>query len=233
MTHTEHKRNSALLLGAAAVSAAAYSYLPSMAGKAIHKIKRKKETEYLYLTFDDGPDSVYTEKLLDLLAEYQIKATFFVVGAFAKESPHIIQRMQAEGHLIGLHSLSHKSAMIQSPWYTENEFAANLSILKELGVQTEYYRPPWGHVNLWTLRCLKKYRLKKVLWDVMAQDWQEEISEEEIQYRLLKRTGGGDIICLHDGRGKNEAPARMLAALEKTLPIWLEEGYQFKRIDER
>ena len=68
----------------------------------------------------------------------------------------------------------------------------------------------------------------------MAEDWEEDITEDDIQYRLLKRAGKGDVICLHDGRGKTpEAPARTIAALEKTIPIWLEEGYQFKLIDEK
>lgn len=68
----------------------------------------------------------------------------------------------------------------------------------------------------------------------MAEDWEEDTTEEEIQYKLLKRAGKGDVICLHDGRGKKEeAPEKMIAALEKTIPIWLEEGYQFKLIDEK
>ncbi len=67
----------------------------------------------------------------------------------------------------------------------------------------------------------------------MAEDWEEDTTEEEIQYKLLKRAGKGDVICLHDGRQKKEAPEKMIAALEKTIPIWLEEGYQFKLIDEK
>lgn len=221
-----------LVTGLVAAVAVGYSYVPSQIGKVANRYRRKKTNKSVYLTFDDGPDPVYTEKLLDLLKAYNIKASFFVVAQFAEENPFLVNRMRAEGHLIGLHSLKHKSAMIQTPKYTNMEFAKSMEIMETLGVKAKYYRPPWGHVNLVTLKNLKKHSLSKVLWDVMAQDWRKDITVDEIQYKLLKRTTAGDIICLHDGRGVNDAPAKMIEALEKTIPIWLEEGYQFRKIDE-
>ena len=167
--------------------------MPSQAGKWKFYTDGGERTKTIYLTFDDGPSTEYTESLLDLLDEYQIKAAFFVVAEAAEQNPDLIR----------------------------------------LGVTPIYYRPPWGHVNLATLRLIRRLRLKKVLWHVMVQDWKEDTSREEIQYKLLKRTGRGDIICLHDGRGSDGAPGRMLAALADTIPVWLEEGWQFKRLDER
>ena len=61
----------------------------------------------------------------------------------------------------------------------------------------------------------------------MAQDWRGDLTVETIEKRLLRRTTGGDIICLHDGRGENDAPARTIAALQRTLPYWISNGYQF------
>lgn len=87
-------------------------------------------------------------------------------------------------------------------------------------------------MNWETLRQIKKLGLREVLWHVMVQDWQANMTEEEIQYRLLKRTGRGDIVCLHDGRGRKGANETMVRALEATIPVWLEEGWQFKRVDE-
>lgn len=227
------KREKAVI-GLLAAAAAGYSYIPSVCGKVKYRSMAAEKDKTLYLTFDDGPSAAYTGKLLDLLAEYDVKATFFVVADSAKRHPELIGRMKEEGHLIGLHSLEHKSAMLQTPFYTDGEFRESLKIMKDLDIDVKYYRPPWGHVNLFTLINLKKYNLKKVLWHVMAEDWEENTTEEEIQYKLLKRAGKGDVICLHDGRGKAEdAPERMIAALEKTIPVWLEEGYQFKLIDEK
>ena len=77
----------------------------------------------LYLTFDDGPHPEYTPILLDLLASYHIPATFFVVTEFARKNPALIQRMQAEGHLIGFHSASHRSAYLMTPKQTRSDFS--------------------------------------------------------------------------------------------------------------
>lgn len=190
------------------------------------------EDKTLYLTFDDGPDSAYTERLLNMLKKYNIRATFFVVAHSAAENPALIKRMAAEGHVIGLHSLSHKSAMLQLPHQTRRDFKESLKIMAALGVKINYYRPPWGQVNLETPKCIREFGLQKILWDVMAEDWREDTSDEVIQYKLLKRSENGDIICLHDGRGKNGAPLKTLAALDKTIPLWLEQGYEFKTIGE-
>lgn len=186
----------------------------------------------LYLTFDDGPSKEFTPRLLDVLKMYEIKASFFVVAAFAKENPQIIKRMQREGHYIGLHSLNHKSAYLMTPWGSKNDFAESKRILHDLGVKVSGYRPPWGHLTPWTRKYARENGLEVILWDVMAQDWRGDISSEEIRDRLKERSANGDVICLHDGRGKKEAPARMIAALEKMIPEWIEKGYGFRRVDE-
>lgn len=187
----------------------------------------------LYLTFDDGPSKEYTPKLLDLLKKYEIKASFFVVVAFAHDNPQIIKRMQQEGHYIGLHSLNHKSAYLMLPSETKRDLMESKRILKELGTEVSGYRPPWGHLTPWGRKYAKENNLNVILWDVMTQDWQRNISSNEIGKRLKERSSSGDIICLHDGRGRNHAPARMIEALEWMIPQWIEMGYSFRRVDER
>lgn len=236
------------LLKAAAIAgaaAASYSYLPSRLCRVQHNLQQQAEEaaappipeKVLYLTFDDGPHPAYTEKLLDLLKEYDIRATFFLVGKFAAENPDLVLRMEQEGHTIGIHSMEHKSAMIQSPSYTRWDFAKSLEVMEDLGISTRYYRPPWGHVNWFTLRQAEKYGLHKILWDVMVGDWEEDSDEDKMQYLLLKHAVPGSIVCLHDGRGDgkvmNDAPLRMIETLRKTIPLWLEEGYLFETIDEK
>ncbi len=229
-------RRGLLTVCVAALAAAGYSLLPSQGGKMSDRLKKRvvrtadRTEKVLYLTFDDGPHPVYTAKLLDMLMDYDIKATFFVVGKFAEEYPELIGRMKAEGHTIGLHSYEHKSAMLQTPSYTRSDFEKSINVLRKLGIEPVLYRPPWGHVNWVTLHMIRKYGLRKVLWDVMVQDWAKDSSEVLLQYKLLKRSREGSVICLHDGRGRCSAPARMLEALEKTIPVWLEEGYQFKAL---
>lgn len=185
----------------------------------------------IFLTFDDGPSKEYTNKLLDLLGKYNVKASFFVVATFAKENENIIKRMKQEGHIIGLHSLEHSNALLKSPWYVKNDFKNSIKIMNDLGVSIRYFRPPWGHFNLSTVYEKNRYNLQVMLWQVMAEDWSGNTSAEIIKNKLLKRTKNLDIICLHDGRGKNEAPSRTIKALEEVIPIFLERGYKFNTVD--
>ncbi len=211
-----------------------YSIIPTYYFKSKFKTfnKGKIKDKYMCLTFDDGPDEKYTEQLLNLLERYNIKATFFTVATFAKNNSNIIERMKEEGHTIGLHSLEHKNGLITSPIYTDRDFKDSLEIMKKLNVRVKFFRPPWGHLNLRTLINLKKYKLKLVLWHVIIGDWKADITSDEIANRLLKESKDKSIICLHDGRGENEAPLRTIQALEKILPIWLGEGYKFVKVEE-
>lgn len=211
-----------------------YSIMPTYLYKFQHKLRTKNKInkKVLYLTFDDGPDEKYTSHLLDLLKKYNVKATFFMVATFAKENPIIVNRVKEEGHLIGIHSFEHKNALFQSKSYTSYDFEQSVKIMKELGVNLKYYRPPWGHFNIFTNYEMKKHNLDKVLWDVMAQDWRGNTTADKICDKLLRRSKNGSIICLHDGRGENDAPLRTIKALEKAIPIWKKEGYKFLTMEE-
>ena len=211
-----------------------YSIVPTYLYKIQHKLtkKNKPNEKVLYLTFDDGPDKNYTPSLLDLLRKYNIRATFFVVATFAKENPQIVTRMKEEGHCIALHSFEHKNALFQSKSYTEYDFKESMKIMDTLGVDVKFYRPPWGHCNIFTNHEAKKHNLIKVLWDVMAQDWGKNTTDDIICDKLLRRSKNNSIICLHDGRGKDEAPSRTIKALEKAIPVWKGEGYKFLTVED-
>lgn len=219
--------NKKSLIGVLSAAVLGYSIAPTYVCKLHQRLHRQMDGHTLHLTFDDGPDPRYTPKLLDLLAKYNIKASFFVVAQAAQKNPDIITRMKREGHIIGLHSLSHKNGMLQLPVSAWEDFEQAVNIMQQLGVPVRYFRPPWGHWNVISLTQLHRYGMTPVLWDVMAQDWRGDLTVETIEKRLLRRTTGGDIICLHDGRGENDAPARTIAALQRTLPYWISNGYQF------
>lgn len=128
-----------------------YAVIPSMFFKIIFKLKRKEKGKTIYLTFDDGPNSVFTEKLLDVLKKYDIRASFFCVAKFAKENKNLIKRMKKEGHVIGLHSLKHQNAYLMDIFKTNKDFQNSLKIMKELETDIKYFRPPWGDLNLASL----------------------------------------------------------------------------------
>ncbi|MEG0857289.1 MAG: polysaccharide deacetylase family protein [Terrisporobacter sp.] len=214
-----------------------YSILPTFLYKVNHKLFQKSKYKnskerVIYLTFDDGPHIWYTPEILNVLKKYNVKATFFVVASFARENPEIIKRMEKEGHAIGLHSLEHKNALFQSKSYTEYDFGESIKIMNDLNIDVKFFRPPWGHFNIITAMQIKKYNLKPVMWDVMAQDWEGDTIYEIIVDKLMRRSKDNNIICLHDGRGKNEAPRRTIKALEKVLPVWKKEGYKFLTVEE-
>lgn len=218
-------------LAGACIVVLGYSIVPTYTAKLLHRVRRNHGGKTLYLTFDDGPSLLHTPQLLQLLARYDIKASFFVVAQFAAENPALIRRMQDEGHLIGVHGLAHKNGMLQTPWQAYRDFQEAKQTMQHLGVDIGYFRPPWGHWNVVSACQMHRAGMKPMLWDVMAQDWSASETAKSIENKLLRRTTGGSIICLHDGRGENDAPARTIAALRKTIPRWLEQGYRFDTVD--
>lgn len=151
-----------MILMTALAGAFGYSILPSFGLRHCQSLRRRKNNEgrILYLTFDDGPSEAYTEALLDLLDEYDIKASFFVVAEFAQKNPRIILRAKKEGHLIGIHSVNHQNALFWGNRFAFSDLAASIMTLKKLGCDAGYYRPPWGHLNLFILYWVKKMNLK-------------------------------------------------------------------------
>lgn len=184
------------------------------------------------LTFDDGPDPMYTNRLLDILKEHDIKATFFLVADKARKNSGIVQRMKVEGHGIGMHSLYHKPAWLSLPHETINEFSQSLVIFSDLGLHITYFRPPWGTFNALTLPSALKHKLKVILWTVEAFDWRKDNSPAQIEEILLRRTQDQDIIVLHDSGGAIGAPENTLQALETTIPKLLKKGFHFVTVDE-
>lgn len=209
-----------------------YSLIPTLIYQISFHRKHLQEDKAIFLTFDDGPSRMYTEQLLDVLKKYKIKATFFIVAGFGAANPDIIKRMKEEGHLIGIHSAGHKSALLRGPLFMRKDFHSSMKLMESLCCQAHFYRPPWGHLNLITLYYIRKYHLQLVLWDVMAQDWKASATVPEIEEKLLRRVRGGSIICLHDGRGAKGAPGRTIAALDKSIPLLLKKGYHFSPLTE-
>src|SRR4051794_39095454 len=145
--------------------------LTAIAGIGV--LKRKDSSDKISFTFDDGPNPIYTPQLLDLLKQYHIKATFFVVGWKAEKYPGLIARMHNEGHLIGIHNYVHKSNWIMAPWTTRRHLSKTAGIIEKItGERPIYYRPPWGLVTLVDFLLLKQYKI--IHWSVMAEDWRSK-----------------------------------------------------------
>lgn len=210
-----------------------HSIVPTYYNKLFNKnvLKKTKENNTIMLTFDDGPDSRYICNLVDVLEENDVKAIFFMVAENAKKNPEIVNMLLKKGHKIGIHSWQHKNAMLYTLNYSIKDFKNSINIMKDLGVDTLLYRPPWGHTNIFSNYFVKKYKMKMIYWNVMAEDWEEKAIPKTIVDKLLKRTEENSIICLHDA-GENSggaigAPLKTIEALKIAIPKLKAKGYKF------
>lgn len=214
-----------------------YAFLPGIISRTFgyRVFKRGRVEKEIALTFDDGPDAEFTPELLDLLARYKAKATFFVVGSHAEGQEGLLSRMKAEGHVIGIHNYVHKSNWLMRPGTVQRQIEMTNDIIeKATGKRSIYYRPPWGIVNVFDFA--KAGYLHIILWSAMFSDWKLNVGAEKLKKRMMKRLNPGEVLLLHDcGRtfgADPEAPKNMLIALQSYLEEGTKQGFRFVGIDE-
>lgn len=191
---------------------------PDRADRSATRVAAEGE-KVLFFTFDDGP-SEYTPAVLDTLAKHNAHATFFLVGEQMRAHPELVQRIRAEGHTIGNHTLAHKSL----PYLSSDEVRAAL----QGGPVSRCMRPPYGAINSRVREIAEEeMNFEVVLWGVDPRDW-ERPGAEKIEKRILKNVWPGAIILLHDGGGKRD---QTVAALDPLLTKLAERGYRFLALD--
>ena len=182
------------------------------------------------LTFDDGPHPRKTLQILDILAEYKIRATFFLIGENVEYYPEAAKRIIAEGHEIGNHTYSHPHNMNKTD---KNEIIKEMeecekSIYKVLGCKPTLFRPPEGVVDE-SIRMVAMSRgYNVILWSVDTRDW-AGASADMIVSGIIKSISPGDIILMHDYTGKH---AHTAEALRIMIPKLLEKGYSFVSVSD-
>ncbi|MBD2870385.1 polysaccharide deacetylase family protein [Paenibacillus arenilitoris] len=214
-----------------------YAFLPGIISRTFgfRVFKKGRAQREIALTFDDGPDPVYTPQLLDLLARYKAKATFFVVGSHAEGQEALLRRMKEEGHVIGIHNYVHKSNWLMRPRTVKRQIERTAELIeKATGERSAYYRPPWGIVNVFDYANLGYLQI--ILWSAMFGDWRIRVGAERLRKRMMRKLRPGEVILLHDcgmtfGADK-DAPRNMLAALEAYLEEGTRRGYRFVDIQE-
>jgi peptidoglycan/xylan/chitin deacetylase (PgdA/CDA1 family) len=186
------------------------------------------------LTFDDGP-SKYTPQVLDTLAKYGVKATFFMIGNNVDRYPDIARRVASEGHAIGNHTYSHPFwAPVEMPGRFQVELdKAENSIFKATDQMPRYFRPPHGWRSPWMMKLASKEKYTVVTWTVDPDDWQH-ISATSIEHRVLSKCSAGSIILMHDGIELKQDPQRQqtVAALPVIIAELKSRGYRFVTIPE-
>ena len=177
------------------------------------------------LTFDDGPDPVHTPKVLDLLGDAGVRATFFVVGERAARAPDLVREMVVRGHEVENHTWSHSNLWLCGPRATEREITRAHEVIADLtGRRPRFFRPPWGLVNLAVFPTLRRLGTPCVLWSVQPEGLRP-VAPGEMASRVVRRARPGAIVDLHDAEGVPGAPGRLLEALPPMLEGLSAAGY--------
>ena len=185
----------------------------------------------LYLTFDAGYENGNTPAILDALKKHQAPAVFFVVGNFISENQDLIRRMEAEGHTVGNHTMTHPD---MSKIYTQESFQKELAgvedIYKEITGRemTKFYRPPQGIYSTLNLSMAKEMGYHTFFWSLAYVDWYQDNQPDpqEAIAKLTKRIHPGAIVLLHSTSSTNAQ------ILDELLSKWEEMGYSFHSLNE-
>lgn len=182
-----------------------------------------EDAKKVALTFDDGPNSDYTEELLAGLKERGVRATFFLLGKEVEKYPEIVKEIYEEGHLIGTHSYEHVNLKnLSDKAAIEQVDRTNTAIFNITGTYPEYIRPPFG---CWKSNLDYETKMIEVLWDVDPLDWKTSNSDV-IAKRVISKVQENDIILLHDASESSvKAAFKIIDALQK-------DGYVFVTVDE-
>ena len=188
------------------------------------------------LTFDDGPDEVFTPQVLDALAAKGAHATFFVVGRRAQRHPGLVRRIVSEGHAIGSHTWSHPRPWEVSGLTTLREYRAGRRAVEEIvGKRVALFRPPKGYLTGRIALAILAERLDTWLWTIDPEDWRPGVTADELVGRV-ERLKARDVVLLHDGLEDALAPeaedrSATVAALPRVIETARARGLELVRLD--
>lgn len=192
-------------------------YLRWLYPKALWRMDRHERS--VYLTFDDGPIPESTPFILDTLRQFDVHATFFMVGDNVRKYPDLYQRIIDEGHLAGNHTHNHISGFR----HTVRKYMYNV----EKGnayIHSHYFRPPHGWMRPIQYAWLSR-RYKVVMWDVVTRDYSRWMTADDIFCNVKRYVRNGSIITFHDSL---KAIDKLRTALPMSLEWLIEQGYSFK-----
>jgi peptidoglycan/xylan/chitin deacetylase (PgdA/CDA1 family) len=179
------------------------------------------EQKVVYLTFDDGPTPVVTEKIVELLEEYDAKATFFCIGKNIEQHTELFKLVKSKGHHIGSHTYSHLNG-----WKSKaEEYMSDYIKGRELS-QSNLFRPPYGRILLSPLQTIQKQD-KVIMWDILSKDYDASLTPESVLNNVLKNIKPGAIIVFHDSE---KAKKNVLAVLPQLLQNLKQQGYAMEAI---
>lgn len=199
-------------------------WLKKWYGGLVWDIPAAKDDKVLYLTFDDGPHPVATPFVLDLLARYNAKGTFFCIGKNVQAHPQIYKRILEEGHRVGNHTQHHLNG-----WKSTDD-----AYLKDIGqaaryIDSDLFRPPYGRISAFQASLLRKppFEYHIIMWDVLSADFDRGLHPDKCARNVIRHARPGSIIVFHDSE---KAYPRLEAALPAVLEHFGQRGYRFESI---
>ena len=187
-----------------------------------------KEKKYIYLTFDEGYEAGYTSDILNTLKENNTPATFFITGHYLNTQEELVKRMLEEGHLVGNHTINHKSM----PDLTDEEIKKEVmglhqSLYEKFAYEMLFIRPPKGEFSERTLKVTNTLGYKTVMWSFAYADWDEQNqpSKEEAKEKILSNVHNGEIMLLHANSKTN---TEILGDIIKEIKGM---GFEFRNLD--
>lgn len=183
--------------------------------------------KYVVLTFDDGPDPAYTPRILEILQEYDAKATFFAVGQNVRRHPKLTRRIHELGHSVQNHTWTHADLRkLTTASFQDQIRWTDEAIREQTGETPGCLRPPYGAMNSIVAKRAKSLDKGLVLWTVDSRDWTRP-GTAAIRRQVLRTVENGSVILLHDGGGNRSQTIAALPAILKSLK---EQGYGFRTL---
>ena len=188
-----------------------------------------KDKKVIYLTFDEGYEAGYTEKILTTLRENNVKATFFITAHYLNTQEELVKKMIDEGHILGNHTVNHKSM----PTLTEEQINSEVmdlhkSIYNQFGYEMKYIRPPMGEFSEKSISVTNSLGYKTVMWSFAYEDWNENKQPEEnsAKKKIIDNVHNGEVMLLH---GNSKTNTNILGDIINEIKNM---GYEFKTLDE-
>ena len=180
----------------------------------------------IYLTFDDGPIPIVTPFVLNILQQYDAKATFFCIGDNVRKHPDVLEQVKNAGHSIGNHTYNHLKG-----WNTDDKTYLDNFLEADKLIHSNLFRPPYGRIKRSQVKLLKEAKpdLDIVMWNVLSADYDINLSPEKCLGNVLKHTTDGDIVLFHDSLKARE---RMEYVLPRAMEIWSAKGFRFNALSE-
>ena len=189
--------------------------------EAFWRVKYPSEKPVVFLTFDDGPVPEVTPRVLDLLDELGVKATFFMVGDNVRRHPELLEEVRRRGHGVGNHTMHHLQGM-RTRGVSYLRDVAEADALRG----SRLFRPPHGIMRWGQARAIKN-RYNIIMYDVVSRDYNRRLSPERIFDNVRRYTRDGSIIVFHDSL---KARDNMLAAMPRAVRWLQEQGYEFRTL---